>query len=852
MFSDYDLSCDFELETGFFRFAARVLYLISESVEPHNAPLQSPVRKSLINRLTEKSLFTLPRQPPLEALLPPLLNSPPNRLATFIPIRIADPHTLPMSAPCSNPSADTSSIPTPHTSRTTPPAPAKASVSDTPCRSNSDWRRLHPRRSRGKNTSRGASQSSRGASQASQTTRQSMDLHLKHELEGNTVMNVTGFLDNFFVSTPEVEELYLDAIKSSVYADGRWSSWPSTTSEQMVLLFFQDVVDNTLLKRLATKTGRTVFCYVPSGQAPIRDGDCLRKTDLLITTHIPAEPGSSADDVVFKDLEPHRYSWNSVRVVGELKSNTKESNKDGTIVQLANYVREVFGAQPSRRWVHAFTLCGHYLRAWLFDRSGAMGSELIDIHEEPKSFLRVICGYASMDAATVGFDPTIKWSNNGVETVYDPSIAHELAEPSPPYIYASISCDAQLTKLIINPTPISHRFAIVSRGSVCWKARQYLQSASNSEASDSQGSEAEIEWEYAIKDQWRAAERQAEGELISSMTSVPFGLPEYISHEDIKDSSTGKAVDIISTVRKGLISPPASAGEQQPEDETEPPALGKKRRSSTPFISSKRPKISSTALAQPQIACKNRILSRIIMSPIGRSITTFTTFTELLLSFRDAIKGHRNLLQTSNVLHRDVSLSNILIGPSTGLLIDLDLAVLRHRTSSSGASHRTGTPDFMSVGVLAGNPHTFRHDLESFFYVAIWIGTYFTGPPGAPRKQRPQDTIFDACMGIRLTEPEVQIARVKFAMCAAKNTFRKQVVMKMDDEMQKVWMPVLMQWRECLFPPGYEIDEVEEEVVVDGEKGKGKTMEEERREEDRLYDAMMDALDMQVVRLEGR
>ncbi|EDN08361.1 predicted protein, partial [Histoplasma mississippiense (nom. inval.)] len=38
----------------------------------------------------------------------------------------------------------------------------------------------------------------------------------------------------------------------------------------------------------------------------------------------------------------------------------------------------------------------------------------------------------------------------------------------------------------------------------------------------------------------------------------------------------------------------------------------------------------------------------------------------------------------------------------------------------SGARHQTGTMEFMAIEVLLNIDHTYRHDLESFFYVLIW------------------------------------------------------------------------------------------------------------------------------------
>ncbi|TVY14769.1 hypothetical protein LARI1_G008252 [Lachnellula arida] len=72
------------------------------------------------------------------------------------------------------------------------------------------------------------------------------------------------------------------------------------------------------------------------------------------------------------------------------------------------------------------------------------------------------------------------------------------------------------------------------------------------------------------------------------------------------------------------------------------------------------------------------------------------------------------------ILHRDISENNIIIteaatkGDPKGMLIDLDLAK-EVDSLPSGASHRTGTMQFMAIEVLQGKGHTYRHDLESFF-----------------------------------------------------------------------------------------------------------------------------------------
>ena len=74
------------------------------------------------------------------------------------------------------------------------------------------------------------------------------------------------------------------------------------------------------------------------------------------------------------------------------------------------------------------------------------------------------------------------------------------------------------------------------------------------------------------------------------------------------------------------------------------------------------------------------------------------------------------------------------------MLIDLDLAKVLG-SGRSGARYQTGTMEFMAIEVLQGIDHTYRHDLESFFYVLIWLcarrGWDLCGNPnGRPKESR--------------------------------------------------------------------------------------------------------------------
>jgi len=122
----------------------------------------------------------------------------------------------------------------------------------------------------------------------------------------------------------------------------------------------------------------------------------------------------------------------------------------------------------------------------------------------------------------------------------------------------------------------------------------------------------------------------------------------------------------------------------------------------------------------------NRTLSCLVTYPPGRPICQFQSIKEFLEAFRDIIRAHKSLYQDGSILHRDISENNLIItdaredGEPKGMIIDLDLAK-ELRIARTGARRRTGTIQFMAIEVLEGEAHTYRHDLESLFYVFLWV-----------------------------------------------------------------------------------------------------------------------------------
>ncbi|KAF8458732.1 hypothetical protein BDZ91DRAFT_621264, partial [Kalaharituber pfeilii] len=114
------------------------------------------------------------------------------------------------------------------------------------------------------------------------------------------------------------------------------------------------------------------------------------------------------------------------------------------------------------------------------------------------------------------------------------------------------------------------------------------------------------------------------------------------------------------------------------------------------------------------------------------------TVEAVLQTILSAFRAHKELYFNRGILHRDISINNILHAPpkegqpatTHGLLIDLDYGLalgVPGTTPSpvherSGVPHRTGTLPFMAISVLQDSrfPHRYHYDVQSFLFVTLW------------------------------------------------------------------------------------------------------------------------------------
>ncbi|KAJ7221239.1 hypothetical protein GGX14DRAFT_540485 [Mycena pura] len=119
---------------------------------------------------------------------------------------------------------------------------------------------------------------------------------------------------------------------------------------------------------------------------------------------------------------------------------------------------------------------------------------------------------------------------------------------------------------------------------------------------------------------------------------------------------------------------------------------------------------------------------RIVVQERLSPITELTTAPELSKAFHGIFKCYKWLYEKAGIMHRDISRNNLMYreveGKVYGVLNDFDLSVLIHKEPRSTSKQRTGTEPYMAVDLLVTGPpppHLYRFDLESLFYVMVYI-----------------------------------------------------------------------------------------------------------------------------------
>ena len=545
----------------------------------------------------------------------------------------------------------------------------------------------------------------------SQQTKKYLEEALRDELWDCSFSNVQGFFEKYFDSkswTQKGKNIF-SAIKH-MHVDGHWTFFPDPPTESNVWQWWTTFQNSHL-------TDSPGLYYRTKHKGYMTGLDVEAQLDLFIKSR-----NKSPSDL---------HNWADIRVIGE-----HTVSQDGCkFLQLARYARHVFSTQPRRWFLHGFTLCGTIMELHIFDRSGAYSAEPFDIHQDPERFIRAISGYCMMNDKELGIDTFVQRDKtNDFVIVNDYETKEE-------------------TRVYIEMDPIALERAIVCRGTSCFRTTDH---------------------KNIVKFSWVPASRlltEPNLLMIARKKNVK-GVARLISHKRIistHDWRNGLNFSMSKSSKRSLqsrtksssvldswftITPLSEKKSKSPEKEDA--SLAKKPRSNCQVSSLSQVYEANDSsnnwqalqrtqpLGEPYV---QRVFSCLVVSPVGRPLFQYKNVKELLCCFRDAVKAHQSLFIDGKILHRDISLNNIIITDPkadgfSGMLIDLDLATsidVNGKNERSGAQKMTGTLKYMAIEVVEfafrdarrDLEHTYRHDLESFFYVFLDICINYGWPDGS-------------------------------------------------------------------------------------------------------------------------
>jgi hypothetical protein len=322
---------------------------------------------------------------------------------------------------------------------------------------------------------------------------------------------------------------------------------------------------------------------------------------------------------------------------------------------------------------------GSLIELWVFDRSGIYCCDVFNIQNEFARFLSLVLSYRLMTDKDLGRSDIVESDEAGS------------------FITLEDAAATSLGKVYLEDQPIALSWEFVGEGTTCYRTKIL----------DSD------RWDYVVKSKWRLASDRPEEKLLKlAKEKNIWGVVSLEYH---------KEVDSTANLRQGLQCEPYRrflTGQHQTEESEE---IG---------VQGQGPPYGAMRIVEHTVetdrAFEDRIFTYVVNSPAGRPLRTFKTRLELLQVLRDAVKAHRSLFQDAKILHQDVSAQNIIItgaqgeGDPKGIMIDLDVA-MNLADGPKTLGEVTGTRPFMAIGILRRRHRTYRHDLESFLYVFLWI-----------------------------------------------------------------------------------------------------------------------------------
>ncbi|TEB25613.1 hypothetical protein FA13DRAFT_1777332 [Coprinellus micaceus] len=290
------------------------------------------------------------------------------------------------------------------------------------------------------------------------------------------------------------------------YTRKRWILPLGSSSTELVHAVF-DILQSIVRQFVRSEVPgveRRVYSTERTPGCDRKNEDGYRVSPILVVRaagpsfEIPVPVGQH-DDPKVSEVSSSAVGFTNMATYITLKTDSELANDVDILREMATYARYVLYEQPNRFYVRSLVLTAQHARLVHFDRAGAQITPPIDIHEDPRTFVRIVMGISSMNERLLGIDNSIQWTiingrkESGTLTTTGPS-----GEPKTYPI------------LEIVPTP---RDAVRGRATTCWRVQ-----------------DPDTYEEYVVKDAWRSENQAPEHELLELVRGLR-GVVHMVSCE---------------------------------------------------------------------------------------------------------------------------------------------------------------------------------------------------------------------------------------------------------------------------------------------------------------------------------
>ncbi|KDQ14417.1 hypothetical protein BOTBODRAFT_341663 [Botryobasidium botryosum FD-172 SS1] len=387
-----------------------------------------------------------------------------------------------------------------------------------------------------------------------------------------------------------------------------------------------------------------------------------------------------------------------------------------TLGRSVEHASEILDAQ-NRQFLLSISIAGRMVRFLRWDRSGAIVSEAFDCVERPEPLCLFLWRYAHLDDAGQGYGLPIEEATSEEKNLFS-TVVREYAETHSVEIDAD-GIDYQqgyvdVIKVHDQTDPKGYRRCLVS-AHIASSAAVASRATCGYWAVDTDTKEIGF-----LKDTWRSCGNGmvTEGEILQRLRKANVkNVPELICHGDV-----------------GQI-----------------PGVVDQRTRTNDYA-------RCSWVCQPsRLAITPRVHYRMFITPAGQPLATFRDSKELLKCARDVYYAVSDAYHNLGLLHRDISMNNIVIVRDehknpTAYLIDWESSADVKPVDHPDRASLTGTWRYISTRLLAGggedrSPHHIYDDLESLLWVVLYAVLKYLPHEHGNETDTILRSVFDSCHG---------------------------------------------------------------------------------------------------------